>query len=157
MKKIIKKATAFVMVFILLGTGTALSQKLTPSIQTTLTANAVTCTNCHGGSLWVTTTSQHITLHQILYRHTCGLCGSQWTTTACDHGTARRYTSDWVYCGSLEYHSWYLWSYNYSKTYEDYCPYCNKVLARGARYKHIKWNAFIGEYARYEDDNPSAY
>ena len=157
MKNAIKKLTAIAMAFILLGAGTDLSRKLPSCIQTTLTANAITCTNCHGGSSWVTTKSQSIGLHQKVYNHTCGLCGKQWTTTACDHGKVRRYTSDWVSCGSIEYKSWCQWSYNYSRTYEDYCPYCNKVLARGVRYKHKVFNPSILNYTSFEDDKPNAF
>ena len=81
MKKVLKKATAFVMAFTLLGTGTALSKKISPDTQTTLTASATSCTNCHGGSWWVSTTSLQVGLHLTVYYHTCGLCGRHWTTT----------------------------------------------------------------------------
>ena len=160
MKKVIKKFSAILMAFIILGTGTALTKMISPKTQTILTASAATCTKCHGGSYWVKSTSQQVGLHLTVYYNTCGLCGNEWTSACCNHGKERRYTSDWVYCGSIEYKSWCQWSYNYSKSYEDYCPYCNKILAYGKRYKHIvyvKWNSFFVEYARYEDDKPSAY
>jgi hypothetical protein len=157
MKNVIKKIAGIAMAFILLGTGTALTGKLLPGIQTILTASAATCTKCHGGSYWVTSTSQQVGSHVTVYHYTCGLCGNEWSSACCNHGKERRYTSDWEYVGAPERKSWYLWAYNYSKSYEDYCPYCNKVLAYGKRYKHLKWDGLFGVYIQYEDDKPSAY
>lgn len=49
MKKAIRKISAIAMAITLLGAGSVISGKIS-SEPVTLTANAATCTHCHGGS-----------------------------------------------------------------------------------------------------------
>lgn len=55
MKNTIKKLSAVAMAFTLLGTGTAVTKTITPQLDTSITAHATSCNNCHGGSYYIKT------------------------------------------------------------------------------------------------------
>ena len=55
MKNAIKKLTAVAMAFTLLGTGTAVTKTIAPQFDTSITAHATSCNNCHGGSYSIKT------------------------------------------------------------------------------------------------------
>ena len=55
MKNAFKKITAVAMAFTLLGTGTAVTKTIAPQFDTSITAHAASCNNCHGGSYYMKT------------------------------------------------------------------------------------------------------
>ena len=54
MKKLLKKVTAIALAFTLIGAESAITKKIAPQANDSLTAYAATCNNCHGGSYYVT-------------------------------------------------------------------------------------------------------
>lgn len=53
MKNVIKKIASITMAFTLLGTGTAVTKTIAPQFDTSITAHATSCNNCHGGSYYI--------------------------------------------------------------------------------------------------------
>ncbi|WP_303800301.1 hypothetical protein [Ruminococcus flavefaciens] len=55
MKKTLKKIAAVAMAFTLLGTGTTVTKTIAPQFDTSITAHAASCNNCHGGNYYMKT------------------------------------------------------------------------------------------------------
>ena len=55
MNNALKKIAAVAMAFTLLGTGTAVTKTIAPQFDTSITAHATSCNNCHGGSYYIKT------------------------------------------------------------------------------------------------------
>lgn len=78
MKNILKKISAVALAFTLLGTGTVITRNVSPKASNTLTANAISCDNCHGGSYHISTRYEYVWGGRRIYvfeETYCSLCG----------------------------------------------------------------------------------